>query len=84
MSPASSAFSPTPPGHEDLSAKIVNTEGPLPMSSEPLILQASLVSQKMAPYLTHSLSNHHHHHHQDVLKKSKGKDAFAVAVPCIW
>ena len=83
-SPASSASPPTPPGHEDLSAKIVDAEGPLPMSSEPLIPQPSLVSQKAAPYPTHSLSNHHHHHHQDALKKSKGEDAFAVAVPCIW
>ena len=61
---ASSASPPTLPGHEDLSAKIVDAEGP-------------------APYPTHSLS-HHYHHHQDALKKSKGEDAFAVAIPCIW
>ena len=82
-SPASSTSPLTSPDHEDLSAKIVDAEGPLSMSSELLIPQPTLVSQKAAPYSTHSLS-HHHHHHQDALKKSKGEDAFAVAIPCIW
>ena len=63
------------PHHSSLAA--------VPHRSEPLIPQPTLISQKAAPYPTHILS-HHHHHHQDALKKSKGEDAFAVAIACIW
>ncbi|KAJ3485067.1 hypothetical protein NLI96_g5214 [Meripilus lineatus] len=90
-SPASSASPPTPPGMEDLSAKIVVHEGHLPMSSEPMIPPPTIVSQKAAPYpASHSLPAppQPRHHHRDQpsapLKKSKGDEAFAVAMPCYW
>ena len=47
-----SAFPLTLPGHEDLSAKIVDVEGPLSMSSEPLILQPILVDQPLLSFFS--------------------------------
>ena len=72
ISPTSFTSLFIPPGYEDLSTRIIDAEGSLLMFLESLIAQPTLVSQKMAPYLTHTLS-HHYHHYQDALKKRRVK-----------
>lgn len=83
VSLSSSVFLPTPPGHKDLSAKIVNAESSLLMSLKLLISQPTLIFQEVTSYLTYSLSHHHHYYYQDALTKSKSKDAFTIAILCI-
>ena len=83
VSLSSSVFLPTPPGHKDLSAKIVNAESSLLMSLKLLISQPTLIFQEVTSYLTYFLSHHHHYYYQDALTKSKSKDAFTIAILCI-
>ena len=80
---ASSTFLLPSSGYKDLFTKIINVKDPLPILSELLILQPTLIFQKVTPYSILSLF-HHYYHHQDALKKLKSKDTFTVAVLYIW